>query len=484
MASMSVLAAIGGRRPIPPVGRRHLTIGAVLLAAGLFLLAFAAAAGSGSDVTTALIAAAVAGITILAGVCFLCPLVVDRVARAGGRRRGVVMLATRSLGRHRARAAALLAAIVAVGAATTAVAASIEQAVAEERSPGDGGWIRWDEDVVMFTAQRTATNDAPQLADPETALPDLRGSVEALVGPVIWTEASSIAVGQPHEGAALVADDALLSAMEVPASVRERVAGLDVFTFAPRRDSWGTTSIGLGSETGFGPESGHGSERPFAALPAPETIVVDRLAFGYGATLVSPSFASERGFDGEPWLLIGRAQDDLTSDEADSLYRDLALDAERRSFAEFGPGTDTWLAIRTDVVGGVDEYHGWIRLGAIAATLVLMALIVTLGMALWAAEGRDERDTLIAVGASPSVLARMAATKAWLLAFVGSVLAVPLGFGTLRLAVGAADQHTTFPWAFAAAATIVLPVAIGAGAWTASAIGQRVHRVTASSFPD
>jgi precorrin isomerase len=468
MASMSVLSAIGGRRPIPPVRRRQLPIGIALVAIGLFVIVVATTAAVGSSDTTApLIAAALAGMAILAGVCFLCPLVVDLVARFGARRRGVTMLATRSLGRHRARAAALLAGIVAVGAAATAIAASVEQAVADERA-FDASWVGWDDDVMMFVGYGLPDAEGAQTTvSPLEVQPDLQATVERLVGPVTWTEASPLGADADSSRPVLVADDALIAAMGAPASIVGQLSDLDVFTFVPTLQSWG------------GPwwEDSSGA---VLTLPAPVSIGVDGLAFGYDDVFVSPAYADEQGFPRQAPILIGRAATAISTSMSDELYRQLGYDTEAAAFAEFGP-PPAGLGIRTDISDGGNAHLGWIRLGAIGGTLLLMALIVTLGMALWAAEGRDERDTLVAIGASPSALARIAGTKAWLLAFVGAALAVPLGFGTVRLAVGAADQQTTFPWVFAISAIVGLPLVIGVGAWAASAIGQRVHRVTASS---
>ena len=103
-------------------------------------------------------------------------------------------------------------------------------------------------------------------------------------------------------------------------------------------------------------------------------------------------------------------------------------------------------------------------------------------MALWAAEGKDERDALVSIGASPSVLARVVGIKAWLLAFVGGVIAVPLGYGTLRLAVAAAAEQTTFPWLVALGIVVVVPLLIGVIATLGSAIAQRVRPVRMSTL--
>ena len=91
------------------------------------------------------------------------------------------------------------------------------------------------------------------------------------------------------------------------------------------------------------------------------------------------------------------------------------------------------------------DYSTLTRLIILGGMLLLTVIVVGVGMALWAAEGKDERDALVSIGASPSVLARVVGIKAWLLAFVGGVIAVPLGFGTLRLAVAAAGEQNDVP---------------------------------------
>jgi hypothetical protein len=80
------------------------------------------------------------------------------------------------------------------------------------------------------------------------------------------------------------------------------------------------------------------------------------------------------------------------------------------------------------------------------------------------------------------VLARVAAIKAGVLAFAGGLIAVPLGFGTLRMAVGAAGEQTRFPWLIAAGVVVVVPLLIGFGSWVGSSIAQRVRPVRMSTL--
>ena len=474
MAGMSVLSALGGRRPVRPVPRRQLPLGIALVTGGLVVIFLATVSASnstdtGGDFVVPGIAAALAGMAVIAGVCCLCPLLVDQIARAGADRRGVPMLAARSLGRHRARAAALLAAIVAVGAVGTAAAAAGEQAIKDDRAIDDA-LVRWTPDVVLLRATTVdQTSGFARLDDPETVAPGLRDDVEAIVGPVRWASASTVGTDLRMSDV-YVADDALLELMGLTPTQRSNVAELDSFVLVPdtTANSWSSYNTGLG---------------PNVTLPEPDEIVIPGLAFNYFTTFVSPAYIASAGLERQAPVLFGRADHALTRSETDAVFAFGAYDREAQVFAGAGL-PDAYLDVYADCQCGSVDWATWVRLGTLGGTLLLMTLIITLGMALWAAEGRDERDTLVAIGASPSVLARIAGTKAWALAFVGMLAAVPLGFGTLRLAVAAARQPATFPWVFVVVAIVGLPLVIGTGAWASSAIGQRARRVTGSTMAD
>jgi putative ABC transport system permease protein len=471
MAGMSVLSALGGRRPVRPVPRRQLPLGIALVTGGLAVIFLATVAArnandTGGDFVVPGVAAALAGMAVIAGVCCLCPLLVDLIARAGAGRRGVPMLAARSLGRHRARAAALLAAIVAVGAVGAAAAAAGEQAIKDDRAI-DADLVRWEPDVVLVRATTfDSSSGITAIVDSEAAAPGMRDDIEAIVGPVRWASASTVGT-DPRMGDVYVADDALLELMGLTPTQRSNLAELDSFVLAPdtTADSWSSYLSLLG---------------PSIRVPEPDQIVIPGLAFNYFTTFVSPAYLASAGLERQAPVLFGRADHDLSRSEADAVNALRSYDSEAQVFIGMGL-PDSSVEVFTDCQCGIIDWTTWVRFGTLGGTLLLMTLIITLGMALWAAEGRDERDTLVAIGASPAVLARIAGTKAWALAFVGMSAAVPLGFGTLRLAVAAARQPATFPWVFVVVAIVGLPLVIGAGAWASSAIGQRARRVTASS---
>ena len=154
LARTSVLAALGGRRPVAKVRPRQVRIGAVLVAGGLTALWLAVTSArnandTGDGLGAAVVLAGFGGLAVLAGMCCVCPVVVDLVARVGSRRRGATRLATRGLGRHRARSAALVAAIAAIGAAAMAAGATAEEEFATQQQ-----WAEWPTSTWCRSAQR------------------------------------------------------------------------------------------------------------------------------------------------------------------------------------------------------------------------------------------------------------------------------------------------------------------------------------------
>jgi hypothetical protein len=134
LTRLSVLTALGGRRPVAAVPRRMLPIGIIATFGGLATIIVAIVSdregtGNGAVVLTGGIGAA----ATLGGVCLLCPLIIEVVAGRLGRRPGSVRLASRSLARHRVRSASLLAAIIAVGAAATVIGSNTERSIDRAR---------------------------------------------------------------------------------------------------------------------------------------------------------------------------------------------------------------------------------------------------------------------------------------------------------------------------------------------------------------
>ena len=150
-------------------------------------------------------------------------------------------------------------------------------------------------------------------------------------------------------------------------------------------------------------------------------------------------------------------------------------------------GVSSWLVLPDD---SFDDDGFWIdyqwvnwqpsatlvQAAIVGATLLLVLLVVAIGLSLAAVESRDERNTLIAVGASPSTLRRRSATTATVLAATGGVLAVPTGLLPVWVVTRVSDgTSASIPWLSIVAIVVVVPVLVGAVALVGSAIIQRVH---------
>ena len=506
LARTSVLAALGGRRPIAKVRPRQVRFGALLVAGGLAALWVAVSSArdsnnnGGNGLGAAVALAGAGGLAVLAGMCCVCPVIVDLVSRVGSKRRGATRLATRGLGRHRARSAALMAAIAAIGAATIAAGATAEQQFSDQRDM----YFSSELDLVEVVSD-VFTNDssdalglAPGSIRPPVGpgLPFLDGSVEvdpaggqaavpepvaaeqavlddvaAVVGPVDWyqatqvlnTEQAAAAMGGTvFREALLVADDGLMDVIGLSADQRAILAGADAAMILPA----GVEAPPLSQlEDTFGP------------LDA--TLIDDAAETNRFWMVINPQAVERLGLEVVPAGTFGRLQHNVTRDQYDELTSQNVFTNESAFFVDVPPGE-----LMTGInVGYPDvDYSTLARLIILGGMLLLTTVVVGVGMALWAAEGKDERDALVSIGAAPSVLARVVGLKAFLLAFVGGVIAVPLGFGTLRLVVEAAHEHTTFPWLVAAGVVIVVPILIGIVATVGSAIAQRARPVRMSTL--
>jgi len=123
--------------------------------------------------------------------------------------------------------------------------------------------------------------------------------------------------------------------------------------------------------------------------------------------------------------------------------------------------------------------------------------VVAIGLSLSAAESREERDVLVAVGARPSSMRRVAGAKAYLLVVAGAVLAVPTGFLPVALVIHTASrqelinasgstivttQPVVVPWMMIGLLVGAIPVIAGVLAWVGSAVAQRLRPTRMSTL--
>jgi len=135
------------------------------------------------------------------------------------------------------------------------------------------------------------------------------------------------------------------------------------------------------------------------------------------------------------------------------LQDDLGLSLDDRSTL------GAYLAFDTEGGFSVDRIIYWVIL---PAALVLSVLVVLVGLALVASDGRDERTTLVAVGAGPGHRRRMQAVRAFVLAGMGQALALPVGVACAWVVLRTMGIAFVTPWPLVVALLVVLPVAAAA----------------------
>jgi predicted transcriptional regulator len=464
-----VLTALAGRAPVAQVRRGQLRLGVIAIVVGLLVLSMAVAAtreSTGSSTRAGTFLAMLAAATVVAGVCALTPIVVDRWGWLGTRSKGSTRLALRSLVRHRARSAAMVAAIAAIGAAGVAGASGVE------------AWSRFDDNGrfptrldVIRVMNLSSTYDSATGVETRTPQPvpqEWLDDIEQVVPGVVWHELQWVDL--VTQGQVLLGTDATLAAIGVPAEQRDELfAGGDV-VFAARSETYGGWCAG--------PDCGFGTDM----------LLVPDLAFT-GVTLVQPDAVDRLGFTPGMSEQLGIAPADLTDAQREqltvvsyaSIYGAFFLDetvGDGEQVLLGGAGVQFEYPYVATVV--TRDMARWVVLSAV---LLLVALVVTIGLALWAAEGKVERDQLVAVGAGPRSLAGMAGVRAWVLATSGGVIAVPLGMSMLWVVVRAADAtRTPFPTVAAVAIAIGLPLVVAGGAYVTSAFAQRVRPVTGATM--
>lgn len=467
LARVSTLTALGGRRPVPPVRSSQVRAGVGLLAGGVVGLTLAVvmardANQTGGAFTGPLLLGIGAGGVFLAGVCFLGPVWVHGVARAGGWLGRSARLALRDLDRHRTRSGALLAAVMVVGAAAVAVGATVEQAHVDDMAARAYGAVR--NDVFWVSAYNTSSGDPIDLDD---EFPDARGQIEDAVGPVRWFAQRTALAGSGDDArVATIADPTMLELSGFSDDAIGAILRADVALVRPEQR--------LGYVDVPATLRAFGLPASTAVVEVTGTWLQDEIVF------VSTEVAHAAGARIDlQWY--GQTDHALTASDHE-LLTDLSSWGGYDEAAAFtGVEPDSRASGFSVGFGGAPrDWVGVARWATLHIALLLVLLVVGLGLALEAAEGRDDRDTLVAIGASPSTLASLVAWKAGLIALVGGVLAIPLGYGTLWLCVQAARRETTFPWVIAGGVALVVPIVVAALAWGVSRAGARRQRTVAA----
>ncbi len=491
LSNTSVLSALAGRRPIRPVRARTVTAGVICFVSGLFLLAVATAAADGSNGNNGNLFAFVAvlgGVGVLAGMCLASPLAITASTAVVSKLGASWRLSGRSLYRTRWRSAAVVTAIGVAGAFAVAGAS-----VASNMDSNGDGATDLPRNVVLLR-----TNNSTNVSTIDSAV--LR-DVRDVVGPSAESMVYGLDVTAPTDDQLNdaypdefdsepfanivtpyeieIADDELLDGMGLSATDRAALDEVGALTL------W----------------ANYVSDDPSAPIEAPT--IPSRLITGDGeiefdAVGMQDPFTSRNGVNG--YVMTERRADELGLDVMPTGIRFTAEDdltgAQRRALDEIRFGdqgySDAWIVGDETADDGNDAFaddgfwidYQWVnwnpsetlvQAAIVAATLLLVLLVVAIGLSLAAVESRDERNTLIAVGASPSTLRRRSATTATVLAATGGVLAIPTGLLPVWVVTRVNDGTASIPWLSIAAIVVVVPLLVGAVALVGSAFIQRVR---------
>lgn len=489
-----VLAALAGRKPQGPLPHRVPVGGIVAVGLGAVLLATYA-----RDPELGWGYAWVGATAILLGACALAPWVVSHTEPLARRLRGGARVAARDLARQRLRAGSVVAAVMvpaglAVLAATLIASAAVADArrdtpdqdteteelrraiyVAAPGAPRTDTEVEAGLDEVRAALPDAAEVDILRTIDPRS--PDLLFVSLAVRAPVADGRTSGCAEAAVEPGAGwwiVVNDPAELRAAGMPAERVEALEDGKALVDGPRP---------VGAE--------YCIALPTAVAVDAGDIVEADLVAPYGPiAIVSPDTAARWGMSTAYYGTLFRNPEPLNDDERE------AVDD---SASSCGPVADCWdRSIRDQLLGRTEtaqqpgddvlvaypstdsKYTPGAQAAVAGGILVFTLLIVAVALSLAAAETRDERALLDAVGASPSVRRSIVAWQAGLLPGLAMLLAVPGGLAVaLALTVGdpfRAVEDFRIPWVTVTLLGLGVPLVSAAVAWLATSVTARRHR--------
>ena len=483
-----VMAALAGRRPVGAVPRRLVPRGVGLFVIGCVLLSLGAAQRGNGNL--AAIAAVVGGVAVLAGVSCCTPLAVEGMSRASARLGGSWRFAGRSLARTRTRTAAVVTATAVTGA--LAVAGS----TAASRLDTGADYQQWPDDaVVLYPSSEVAATEALE----EMGI-DLSAAVADIVPNATWYERRVAVwdhgVGQegfdPFEGQDMVvADEAMIDLYDLSRVERDALDNTGALVL----NSWY-------------PEGIFDSTKPSLTIPTVDRDVSLPVAL---RDHVAADFQAMMGFGyaGEAIYVAGNDLVMITEGAAAAAGFEIvteggfartpaALTSAQRSAidqAAYG-GEPNWLADyyrdvrQTQFITwsvsyqwpGNDSHTTQWQLAIAGLALLLTLLVVGIALSLAAAESRDERDVLVALGGRQRTMRNLAGVKAVAITLTGVALAIPTGLVPAVVALRATDVRFEIPWLTIGALLIVVPLVACSSAWIVSNIAQRIRPVRLSTL--
>jgi putative ABC transport system permease protein len=490
-ARVPVLSALAGRRPLGALPRSMVAIGLALFSGGVLILVLVAAASHNGGGDGLALAAVLGGLLVLAGACCVSPVIVASLSPLARRLRRAGRVAARSLVRSRARSAAVVMALVAINAGAIA----ISTAFASRTTP------KFDTAPFMPNNALIVQREDPAIfgnSGPTQPIPDfVNKTLRTILPDATWSERREVKgatidhraeIGRVINGKAVaVVDSSVMTVADPPilrviglapsdAATLQRV-GVLVLALPPDQGA-PTSGVPPTVQVGRG-----GSARTIPAALAAHPA----RASASTSILITPAKAAELG------LHIIPAGEIAINPKPFNESQRASIDALMPSlmFGSMGSKFSNSNATPVDILWAGPASSGIsaniVQQIVLAIVVFIALLVLAMSLALSAAETRDERDVLVALGAPPRTMRGVAGWKAGLLAMTAAVIAVPTGFIPVAFAfwasVHSGDQaHLRFPWVTVLELVILAPLIAALVAAIGSTIAQRVRPTQMSTF--
>jgi putative ABC transport system permease protein len=484
-----VLSALAGRRPLGALPRTIVPTGLALFGGGVLVLVLVAVASRSANGGNGLALAAVfGGLLVLSGACCVSPVVVASLAALGRRLRSAGRVAARSLVRSRARSAAVVMALAAINAGAIA----LSTAFASRNEPKFVSATFMPNNAIIVTRSSNDPFSASTTFLPVPA--SVEQTLKTIVPDATWTELRAVEglrldnqreIGRIASGkriqivdtsVATVADPAILNIIGLSPADAATLQRVGALVLGTPDDGSGTPNTGIpvlriGDGAATRSITAARAAHPVKATAATTILITPAKAQQLGLPIVN---AGEIAVNPKPLDESQRASIDALSPSLTFASPDADPSAPTVQILWSGPSSS---GISPNVVRQI-----------ILAIVVLIALLVlAMSLALSAAETRDERDVLLALGAPPRTMSGVAAWKAGLLAFTAAALAIPTGFIPVACVYLAAVQpgeraHLAFPWSTVGELLIIAPLIAAFVAAIGSSIAQRVRPTQMSTF--
>ena len=509
-ARVPTLTALGGRRPVGTVPVRLVPIGLGSFAVGVLALSLAAGSNSAGHGVAA--AAVLGGVLVMVAACCCSPLAIDTMSAAAATVGRTWRFAGRSLGRTRARSAAIVTAIGVTGAIALAGSSWALGNVSGDEEPRS-----FPGDAVMIEPSRMEAAPDGGSSRPDVQVPvELRQALSEIFSGADWQVRREAVFSGPGGSETRMGRNRLRVAADAPIVVADQPAvELYELSGADREALVDTGALVLNDWYAPSPRAvaGPGVE------PLPATVDVRLRTVDGDVTftaarrqhLLAPEATAGGSPEYDPGVIRGRDLLMITEELATSVGLDIVqrgafvrtgerisrdqqqqLDALASSFSGFGALSSTY----RNVPAAADapfwhldwERVNWepsseaVQLTVAAAATLLVLVVVAIGLSLAATESRDERDVLVAVGAKPATMRRMAGVKAIVLTVTGGLIAVPTGLVPMWAVTRAAETTFVIPSMQVGLLLVAVPLIAGVAAWTASSIAQRARPVQMSNL--